>query len=67
MQVTIKNGNWFDERDRQLTKEEVEAMQRQIKDELDTELLDTGFEGWVKRFVTKRVVNGKKAVHIVTD
>lgn len=53
MEVKIEKGQWFDEKGRLLTEEEKNRARSLVYQELDQDLSDQGFEGFIKRWLKK--------------
>ncbi|MGT2866227.1 hypothetical protein [Streptococcus fryi] len=55
MSITVVNNVWYNEAGQPITETEKEVLRRDLHTELDAELADTGFEGLIKRFVSKQI------------
>lgn len=55
MSITVVNKVWYNEAGQPISDTEKEALRKDIHAELDAELADTGFEGFIKRFVSRQV------------
>ncbi|MFC5630697.1 MULTISPECIES: hypothetical protein [Streptococcus] len=64
MNIKHNDNGWYDETGRKLTEDEKEVLKNQVKDELDGELKDTGFEGWIKKFISKQFDKTSGVVHV---
>lgn len=64
MNIKHNDNGWYDETGRKLTEDEKEATKKQVRDELDSDLKDTGFEGWLKKFISKQFDKHSGVVHV---
>lgn len=55
MSITVVNNVWYNEAGQPITETEKTVLRRDLHTELDAELADTGFEGLIKRFVSKQI------------
>lgn len=55
MSITVVNNVWYNEAGQPITETEKAVLRRDLHTELDAELADTGFEGLIKRFVSKQI------------
>lgn len=63
MKITSRKGDWYDENGRKLTDQEKASIQADILEELNHDLKDSGFEGWIKRFVLRQIEKTSGKVH----
>lgn len=47
----FKNGKWYDENGNVIPKNKRNVIHKQVQKELDHELQDSGFEGFIKKFI----------------
>ncbi|MET3557968.1 hypothetical protein ABID29_001080 [Streptococcus rupicaprae] len=53
--IYLKNGQWLNEHGRPLTLQEREAAGQQVRSELNNQLRNQGFEGFLKSWLLKRI------------
>ncbi|MGT2803151.1 hypothetical protein [Streptococcus henryi] len=65
MKIKSNRGNWYDETGRKLSQEEIEIVQASVLEDIDERLSDTGFEGLMKKIVSKYL--GKRGFVFTVD